>query len=351
MIKDGYGFSEVITKVDEHFGGTANLEFVVDTGKMDGMKSVAILKAMEQFSDDVLKEQSYYVNRSFSLVNLTKESYQRLTDNQLSNHRIPDTGDEVAQTLSMFEAADSSNRALVVGDNWQLGRMTFSGFSRGSYEYRELMDYIELASERAFGPLRKDFPAMTWHATGNLPLTMHLVELITISQLQSFAIAVVVICLLLLLVYGSLKFGLLAMVPNLFPLLMLAGAAGWLGIPFDSDTLLVVPIAIGIAVDDTIHFLTHYRSELLRGMGQELAIDRTLSEVGQAMTFTTVILATSFMCYVFMIYKPLGNFGVLSAISIGSALIADLFLVPVLLRKFKPFEDQEVGVCVSEASV
>ena len=118
---------------------------------------------------------------------------------------------------------------------------------------------------------------------------------------------------------------------------VLVGAAGWLGFPFDADTLIVIPIAIGIAVDDTIHFLTHYRTKLLEGADQETAIAKTIEEVGQAMTYTTVILIMSFLTFTFLLYKPMTAFGVLSSISIGSALIADVFIIPILLRRFKPF--------------
>ncbi len=96
----------------------------------------------------------------------------------------------------------------------------------------------------------------------------------------------------------------------------------------------MLPIAIGIAVDDTIHFLTHYRGELLAGHGRLEAIKTTLREVGQAMIFTSIILVTGFLIFLSSIYVPFRNFGLLSAIAISSALIADLFFLPALLVAF-----------------
>jgi len=159
-------------------------------------------------------------------------------------------------------------------------------------------------------------------------------DFVATSQFRSFGIALVTICLILIFIYGSLRFGILALVPNLFPLLVIMGAAGLLGIPFDSDTLLVIPIAIGIVVDDTIHFLTHFKTRLLEGFSRREAIIDSAQTVGQAMFSTSVILSLGFLVFLLSIYNPFNNFGILSAIGITSALAADLILLPALLMTF-----------------
>jgi len=340
VVKDGYGKSEVVRLIDKLFGGTANLEVIIDTGSSDGAKSPEVLQAIDAFSKRCLEQAPEFINRSFSLVNLTKESYQRLTDDTPENYRIPEGAAAVAQTLSLYESADPQSRKLYVDDNWQMARITFSGFSRGSLAYEGFLENVELWLEQSFGPLQEKYPDLRWHQSGHISMIMHFAQLFSEAQIKSFGIALGVICLIVLVAFGSLKFGLLAMIPNLFPIFVLVGAAGWLGFPFDADTLIVIPIAIGIAVDDTIHFLTHYRAKLLEGLSQEEAIETTIEEVGQAMTYTTVILVLSFLTYTFLIYKPMTAFGVLSSISIASALIADLFIIPILLRRFKPFTQQ-----------
>ncbi|MEC9466638.1 MAG: MMPL family transporter [Myxococcota bacterium] len=350
VIKEGEGISEAVAKIDELFGGTANLEVVLDTGELDGVKSPDVLKALEAFENQVLAEAPTFVNRAFSLVKMTKESYQRLTDDQPENYRIPDDRAAIAQTLTLYESADPENRKLFVDDNWQIARVTFSGYSRGSSEYEDFIDNLDQWLVDHFAPLQKEHPNLTWHRTGSVSMIMHFADIFTRAQITSFGLALIVISLIVLVAFGSIKFGLLAMIPNIFPIFMLVGAAGWLGFPFDADTLIVIPVAIGIAVDDTIHFLTHYRTEILRGLSPEKAIATTIEEVGQAMTYTTVVLVLSYLCFIFMVYKPLTAFGVLSSVAIGSALIADLFIVPVLLRYFKPFAEEEVTACLSQPS-
>lgn len=351
VVKDGYGKSEVVRLIDQLFGGTSNLEVILDTGAADGAKAPEVLHAMDKFVKLSLEGGSEFINRSFSLVKLTKESYQRLTDDSPENYKIPEGAAAVAQTLSLYESADPENRKLFVDDNWQIARVTFSGYSKGSSAYKVFMKDLDGWLEESFGPLREKYPNLKWHVSGNISLIMHFANLFTEAQISSFGIALGVICLIVLVAFGSLKFGLLAMIPNLFPIFILVSAAGWIGFPFDADTLIVIPIAIGIAVDDTIHFLSHYRTKLLEGMSQDEAIETTVQEVGQAMTYTTVILVLSFLTYTFLLYKPMTAFGVLSSISIAAALIADLFIIPILLRYFKPFAAKEEILCSQQPSV
>ena len=131
-------------------------------------------------------------------------------------------------------------------------------------------------------------------------------------------------------VFRSVKGGLISIVPNLFPILAAFGMMGFLGYSLDLDTLLVAPIAIGIAVDDTIHFLTRYRMEQIAGAEPKLAVKHTFREVGQAMVFTSVILSAGFLLFTTSQHNGLSHFGFLSATAILSAVISDLFFLPRL---------------------
>jgi len=120
------------------------------------------------------------------------------------------------------------------------------------------------------------------------------------------------------------------------------GVTGWAGIALDTDTLLVMPLAIGIAVDDSIHFLTHYRTELLNGKHSKEAIKSSLKHVGQAMIYTSIVLSLGFLVFLLSVHQGLSNFGVLAAIAMFSALLADILLLPAMIYVFKPF-DKEIA--------
>lgn len=333
-VKSGFGFKETFETLDQHFGGTTNVEVVINTGKNDGLKDVKLLAAMDAFAERAKKERPDFVTKTNSLVNAVKDSHKNLMNGKEENYKLPADNQKLKQVLIMYDGADPESRKLVADDDWEKGRITLQVVNKSSFEYEDFLKQVEGWLKEYLEPLKKDNPDLTYYATGGIPIMMRLTSYLTKSQLSSFGLALVVITVIMFLIYGTIRYGIIAMLPNIFPILITVGVAGWFKIPLDSDTLLVLPIAIGIAVDDTIHFLTHYRGELMAGHKRLDAIKTTLREVGQAMIFTSVILTTGFLIFLPSIYVPFRNFGLLSAIAISMALLADLFFLPALLTAF-----------------
>jgi predicted RND superfamily exporter protein len=142
----------------------------------------------------------------------------------------------------------------------------------------------------------------------------------------------VVICLLMMLGLRSAKVGLWSMIPNLFPLVVLWGCMALVWNPVDSDTLVVAMMAIGIGVDDTVHFLMRYRVEADRTASTSEALHRTFAFAGRAIVTTTVILGLGFLPLAGSSYIPLRFVGILLPGSLVLALLADLLLVPALVQ-------------------
>lgn len=333
-VKSGFGFKETFETLDQHFGGTTNVEIVINTGKNDGLKDVKLLTAMDAFAERAKKERPDFVTKTTSLVNAVKDSHKNLMNGKEENYKLPADNQKLKQVLILYDGADPESRKLVADDDWEKGRITLQVVNKSSFEYEDFLKQVEGWLKEYLEPLKKDNPDLTYYATGGIPIMMRLTSYLTKSQLSSFGLALVVITVIMFLIYGTIRYGIIAMLPNIFPILITVGVAGWFKIPLDSDTLLVLPIAIGIAVDDTIHFLTHYRGELMAGHKRLDAIKTTLREVGQAMIFTSVILTTGFLIFLPSIYVPFRNFGLLSAIAISTALLADLFFLPALLTAF-----------------
>lgn len=333
-IKPGYGFKETFETLDQHFGGTTNIEVVINTGKNDGLKDVKLLTAMDAIAMRAKKERPDFVTKTSSLVNAVKDSHKNLMNGKEENYSIPSDNQKLKQVLIMYDGADPESRRLVADDDWEKGRITLQVVNKSSFEYVDFLQQVEGWLKEYLDPLKKENPELTYYATGGIPIMMRLTGFLTKSQVQSFGLALVVITVIMFLIYGTIRYGIIAMLPNIFPILLTVGVTGWFKIPLDSDTLLVLPIAIGIAVDDTIHFMTHYRGELMAGHGRLESIKTTLREVGQAMIFTSVILTTGFLIFLPSIYVPFRNFGLLSAVAIFSALLADLFFLPALLTVF-----------------
>ena len=111
---------------------------------------------------------------------------------------------------------------------------------------------------------------------------------------------------------------------------------GLFSVPLDTDTLLIAPVILGIAVDDTIHFITHYRMELSKSKAISTALESALREVGKAVMFTTMIIGFGFAILSFSDYLGFAKVGLFGALSIFAALLCDLFLIPAMIILFKP---------------
>tara|TARA_R110001606_G_scaffold382687_1_gene544602 strand:- start:98 stop:697 length:600 start_codon:yes stop_codon:yes gene_type:complete len=172
--------------------------------------------------------------------------------------------------------------------------------------------------------------------TGSIPLMMRATDEIAQSQYSSFILALVVICVIMMLTLGSVQGGLLSIIPNIIPALLSFGLMGLLGIPLDTDTLMIAPVIIGIAVDDTIHFMTHYRLELVRTRSMAIALKSTVDNVGKAVMYTTMVLGLGFAILSFSDYLGMAKIGFFGSLAIFVALLSDLFLIPAMLQIFKP---------------
>ncbi len=128
----------------------------------------------------------------------------------------------------------------------------------------------------------------------------------------------------------------MSIIPNLIPATLTFGLLGLFGIPLDSDTIIIAPVIIGIAVNDTIHFISHYRGEVLKNRDIRKAIQNTLQEVGQAISFTTLILECGFFIMSFSSNTSMIKVGIFGSLAIFAALFCDLFLIPALILVFKP---------------
>ena len=144
------------------------------------------------------------------------------------------------------------------------------------------------------------------------------------------------IFLTLIILFRSLPVATLAMVPNLVPVAVVLGSMGWAGKHLEMMSAMVFSIGLGIAVDDTIHFLARYRSEVQRGASPEQAVRTTVEQTGKAIVYTSLVLLIGFGVLYTSAFPPNQNFAVLAGGMILSALVADLYLLPALLIWFRP---------------
>jgi hypothetical protein len=321
--------------VDKVMGGTQNMEVFLKFETENALKDVLVLNAIESLQETLKTDFPNYVVRAESIVNVVKTTYQQLNGNREDHYMIPQDPTMLAQTLLLFENANLEDRQRLVTDDYRYARISIRLYHYGSLDYLEFFEKAEEKLTTAFEPVHNKYPEMKVELTGGVSLLMRFADLISWAQIESFTQAFIVISLILLIVFGSLKLGFIAIIPNIFPVLVTFGVMGFFGVPLDADTIMIAPIIIGIAVDDTIHFLTHYRIGLLKTNSIKEAINGSIREAGQAIVFSTLVLVIGFGILVISNHKGLAHFGYLIGIAFTSALLSDLLFLPSLCTLLK----------------
>jgi len=162
-------------------------------------------------------------------------------------------------------------------------------------------------------------------------------DYIVTSQIMGFSLAFSAIATLMCILLRSVKAGLIAMIPNLVPVLLTLGTMGWLGIPLDYSKVSIAAIAMGIAVDDTIHLVLRFRHEFRLCGNYADALGRALLDVGQALVITSIALVVGFSVLLVSILDSQATQGMLLSATIVMALVADFLLMPALILTLKPF--------------
>jgi predicted RND superfamily exporter protein len=140
-----------------------------------------------------------------------------------------------------------------------------------------------------------------------------------------------------LILFRSVKVAFIAMIANLVPISVIFGFMGWSGIPLDMMTITIAAISVGIAVDDTIHYIYRYKIEFAKDGDYIEAMHRSHESIGYAMTYTSVAIMTGFLILVLSAFIPTIYFGLLTVLTMFMAIVADLLLLPKLILMVKPF--------------
>ena len=172
--------------------------------------------------------------------------------------------------------------------------------------------------------------------TGSTLLALKMNNYLITSLLNSFLIAFFVIFVSMNILFRSLKLSLVSIIPNIIPLLFAGAVMGFLGIELRPATAMTFSIALGIAVDDTIHFLSRFRSEYIISKDHNQATTLTILTTGRAIIGTSITLGMGFLVLVFSNFKPNYEFGMLATIILIVALLSSLILLPSLINIIKP---------------
>ncbi len=309
--------------IDRVHGGSAFLDVVIDTGGNDRAFDPAFLRTVLEFQKSLGNVDG--VNRGVSLADLVEELHVAFTGDTAAAE-IPDSAAAVQQ-LRLTLASPEMLEPLVDDEGRLLRvRAMVQTATLGAGRTREVLDEVRRAAGESFGDDDVEI-----RFTGYPVLFLNMDRYLVSSQINSFALVLCVIVVIMMFLFRSVRVGLAGMIPNVVPIAAMLGLMGWLKIPLDGFTVMIASIAIGIGVDDTIHFLHHLRRELAAGRPLPEAISSTLTSVGQPVLFSSAVLALGFWVFCLSDFVGTANFGLLTGATIVFALLADLFTLPALL--------------------
>ena len=223
-------------------------------------------------------------------------------------------------------------RYLYTQDDQSSFRMSVLIRAMSSKDFYKLLDVIEEEAKGQIGQLSE------YTITGVVPLLNATQISLINTQILSFAVACSVILVLIAMFMKSIRAMLAAVLPNLVPIFLLFAMMVVLKVPFDAATVMIASVAIGIAADDTIHFLSHYRAEKLQGKSVIDAVKSTFQKVGRAITFTSVVASAGFMILVLAEFKPIQYFGLFGSVTMITAWVGDVFVLPACVASLKLWE-------------
>ncbi len=318
-IKKSYDFSK--TKMD----GLKGINIVVDSGEVDGAKDPLFLKQVDSFIEEIKKDPEIVQVRS---ILTTLKEINGVLKPELVEKQLPDSKKAVAEQLFLYQISLPSGAGIE-----NLMTIDYSKILlRVSWTLESVNEGLEKAKEIE-KKAREKF-SLNAYVGGNFPIYSKVNNLVVQSFLKSMSMTILIVSLILLVVFKDLLISFLSMLPNILPLVIGTMVMALSGIFLDIGTSIVAAICLGIAVDDTIHFVSSYLRNKKEGLEHLDALEKTFNGTGKALILTTVILVFGFGVFVFADFLPNRYFGMLCAIVLSFALFTDLVLLPAVLIKW-----------------
>ncbi len=312
--------------IDAKMNGTVTIEAIVDTGVENGWNNPVRLEKLNEMSArlETYVDAYTHIGKVVSLATIVKETNRALHENNEKYYSIPKDANLVSQELLLFENSGSDDLEDVVDSQFSKARITIKLPWTDAVKAVKVLNYVKTE-------VSKTFPDDTVETTGMIPLLINTFANAINSSVKSYFIAFVLISIMMMFILGSIRMGLLSMIPNLIPIIVGLLLMYMVNIPLDMFTLLIGSIAIGLAVDDTIHFLHNFRRYYLQSGDERKAIQQTFYTTGKAMVITTVVLSLGFYAYLMAQMISVQNFGLLTGSVIVIALLSDLLIAPALM--------------------
>ncbi len=316
--------------IDQQINGLVNVEVMVTGQENKEGVSADILKALDLLGDRVEKQPIHDIaaGKTFSPADIVKQIHFALHDQDPDMFCIPDDDTVIAQELMLARMGAPGLVEKVCSQDGQTSRLVVYAPWRDAVAYVPFLHQLESMCEAVFKDI---LPSVKVMVTGMIPLLTHTLAATIESMAAGYLLSIIVVTCMMVVLTLDIKIGLAGMVPNLVPVFICLGVMGWCDFTMDMYTLLVGGIAIGLIVDDTVHFLHHFKRFYRQTHCVETACIMTLGRAGPAIVITTVLVSAGAFVFLTATLKSVNNFGAaLGSIAI-LALLCDFLLAPALM--------------------
>ena len=325
---------------ETHFKGVIPLEIGVDSRKKNGLSGMRALTVFEQIDSlSAYITQRPDMARPLSLAEGLKFAKQGFYDGDSNNYVLPNAFDGafVGEYLRPSKANGNSTNVgferimkSFIDSNRQVTRVSINMADVGSRRLPMILDTLKTLTNRLF-----DTSKYTVSFTGTSVTFLEGSRFIINGLWESIFWAFLLISASMLYLFRSLRILVCSLIPNIIPLVMTAGVMGWMNIPLKPSTVLVFSVALGIAIDVTIRFLVNYKQELpLRKGNVRETVMQTIRQTGISIIYTSLVLIAGFIIFVFSGFGGTQALGWLTSLTLFTATVTNLVLLPVLLMAF-----------------
>lgn len=316
--------------IESDLSGTYSLELIL-SGQENDFKNPDILRRVDNLANEI--SGLSHVKKVVTLCDYLKKVNKALHDDRSEFYCIPNDQFLIAQEFFLLTLSDEGREEII--------RLTTPDFSQSNVSVRTeslpvdesigLANRIETIAAQAF-----EGTSIRASLTGNLYLTNIMQKYLQESQIKGFSLAFITIMGLLFIAFRSVKFGALSILPNVLPITVILGTMGWFHFYLNTATIMVASIALGLAVDDTIHFICRFRSEIgIAELSIQKVLEKTIMSTGNSISYTSFINIAGFSILIISQVRPVREFGLLMSLVLLLALAGDLVVLPSSIMLFR----------------
>ncbi|MBQ9238859.1 MAG: MMPL family transporter [Treponema sp.] len=325
--------ARIITIMNAKLGNQYSYDVMIEYPDEDAFKDPQIMRALDDLGAELGKLRSTKISgtkpRVTSVTDIVKEMNRTLNADDSAYYTIPEEQDYLAQLLFLYEISGGNNLSQWVSEDYSTAHIHVEMKKYDANAINaDIMEVQQLAKHY--------FPGAQTSCIGDAIIMASMNHTLVTSEIKSLGGSFAIILLILIIAFASVRTGLIGMVPNVAPALLVGGLMGLCRFPLDMLTMTIMPMILGIAVDDTIHFTNHVKYEFELTHNYHDAIINSFVKIGRSMLATTVILCAMFTMYMFSPLMMLFRVGLLATIGLFAALVADYTLTPALLYMTKP---------------